>query len=163
MRIPSVASRDFWRLYGRLPRDVRRLAAKSIWSDSRTRFIRPCTSRRSATISGQCELEAITAELPPGRRTRRDSTPTVRKTPLQGGRNALWKPPSEIRVAEARSSRAAHQLGHGGRSAIDRAILEALPLGATPKRNYLTGHCAGQMCAMHPARTGCSTMAAAAR
>ncbi len=29
MRIPSVASRDFWRLYRRLPRDVRRLAAKS--------------------------------------------------------------------------------------------------------------------------------------
>ena len=33
MRIPSVASRDFWRLYRRLPRDVRRLAAKSykVW------------------------------------------------------------------------------------------------------------------------------------
>jgi len=33
VRIPSVASRDFWRLYRRLPRDVRRLAAKSykVW------------------------------------------------------------------------------------------------------------------------------------
>ena len=33
MRIPSVASRDFWRLYRRLPRDVRRLSAKSykVW------------------------------------------------------------------------------------------------------------------------------------
>jgi len=33
VRIPSVASRDFWRLYRRLPRDVRRLSAKSykVW------------------------------------------------------------------------------------------------------------------------------------
>jgi len=33
VRIPSVASRDFWRLYRRLPRDVRRLAARAykVW------------------------------------------------------------------------------------------------------------------------------------
>lgn len=35
MRIPSVASREFWRAYRRLPRDVRKAATRAyrlVWS-----------------------------------------------------------------------------------------------------------------------------------
>ena len=62
--------------------------------------------------------------------TRRDSAPTARKTPLQGGTRAIREPfsgPGQAREVGATGSPATHPSGNACGSAIDRAILVARP------------------------------------
>ena len=63
---------------------------------------------------------------PLGGPTRRDSAPTARKTPLQGGTRAIREPfsgPRQARAAGATGSPATHPSGNACGSAIDRAIV----------------------------------------